>query len=59
MKHKFREAGFLPLSQDKFGLDLHLHCSEERRLKMSTIVIVLVVVFLPGGGGWGYSRWRN
>jgi hypothetical protein len=26
---------------------------------METVLIVLVVLFLLGGGGWGYSRWRN
>jgi hypothetical protein len=26
---------------------------------METVLIVLLVLFLPGGGGWGYSRWRS
>jgi hypothetical protein len=31
----------------------------ESEYNMETVLIVLVVLFLLGGGGWGYSRWRN
>jgi high-affinity Fe2+/Pb2+ permease len=33
--------------------------SYQVRYNMETVLIVLVVLFLLGGGGWGYSRWRN
>jgi hypothetical protein len=42
----------------RLGTPSALH-GNERGSKMSTILIVLLVLFLLGGGGWGYSRWRN
>jgi hypothetical protein len=41
-----------------FGLPPALHCIWKGK-KMTTIVIVLLVLFVLGGGGWGYSRFRN
>jgi hypothetical protein len=36
-----------------------INCRNDWRADMSTLLIVVLVLFLLGGGGWGYSRWRN